>query len=202
MGLGYSAYLSGDLPKARKSAEEALAAIAEGQDLWRIGALYVLSLVATDEGRGDEGESLASEGDASPTASVCRACPRPRGLRLRWATRSRAEESWTRPRRRWKTSSPPDRKYPTSAPGHPPGTAGARQGPLGAGRPKRRQNTSRRGAQDRRILPRRRHLPRPAPTPGRELGRKRQKATTTMESSPRGSSRFYASSTASSPTGK
>jgi LuxR family maltose regulon positive regulatory protein len=63
MGLGYSAYLSGDLPKARESAAEALAAIAEGQHLWRIGALYVLSLVATDEGRFDEGESLASEGE-------------------------------------------------------------------------------------------------------------------------------------------
>jgi tetratricopeptide (TPR) repeat protein len=61
MGLGHSAYLSGDLTKARKSAEEALAAIAEEQYLWRIGALYVLSLVATDEGRVDEGESLARD---------------------------------------------------------------------------------------------------------------------------------------------
>jgi LuxR family maltose regulon positive regulatory protein len=62
LGLGYSAYLSGDLPRARESAEEALAATSEGQHLWRIGALYVLSLVATDEGRVVEGESLAGEG--------------------------------------------------------------------------------------------------------------------------------------------
>ena len=61
IGLGHSAYLSGDLPKARKSAEEALAAISEDQHLWRIGALYVLSLVATDEGRPDEAGSLARE---------------------------------------------------------------------------------------------------------------------------------------------
>ena len=61
MGLGYSAYLSGDLPKARKSAEEALVAIAEDQHLWRIGALYILSLVTTDEERVEDGESLARE---------------------------------------------------------------------------------------------------------------------------------------------
>jgi LuxR family maltose regulon positive regulatory protein len=61
LGLGHSAYLSGDLTKARKSAEEALAVIAEDQYLWRIGALYVLSLVATDEGRLDRAESLARE---------------------------------------------------------------------------------------------------------------------------------------------
>ena len=67
MGLGHSAYLSGDLPKARKSAEEALAVISEDQYLWRIGALYVLSLVATDEGRPDEAESLAREALALAT---------------------------------------------------------------------------------------------------------------------------------------
>jgi LuxR family maltose regulon positive regulatory protein len=61
IGLGYSAYLSGDSSKARKSAEEALAAITGDQHLWRIGALFVLSLVATDDGRQDDAESLAKE---------------------------------------------------------------------------------------------------------------------------------------------
>jgi LuxR family maltose regulon positive regulatory protein len=61
IGLGYSAYLSGDQSKARRSAEEALAMITEDQHLWRIGALCVLSLVATDDGRRDDAESLAKE---------------------------------------------------------------------------------------------------------------------------------------------
>lgn len=61
MGLGHSAYLSGNVSTARESAEEALATIAPDQHLWRIGALYILSLVSTDEGRLDEAESLARE---------------------------------------------------------------------------------------------------------------------------------------------
>jgi LuxR family transcriptional regulator, maltose regulon positive regulatory protein len=61
IGLGHSAYLSGDTPMARRSAEEALAATTPGQHLWRIGALYVLSLAATDEGRLEEAEGLARE---------------------------------------------------------------------------------------------------------------------------------------------
>ena len=62
MGLGHSAYLSGDIPMARRSAEEALAVISADQHLWRIGALYLLSLAATDEGHPEEAETLAREG--------------------------------------------------------------------------------------------------------------------------------------------
>jgi LuxR family transcriptional regulator, maltose regulon positive regulatory protein len=61
MALGQSAYLSGDISTARKSLDEALAVITADQPLWRIGALYLLSVVATDEGRLDEAESLARE---------------------------------------------------------------------------------------------------------------------------------------------
>jgi LuxR family maltose regulon positive regulatory protein len=61
MALGQSAYLSGDISTARKSLDQALALIAEDQPLWRIGALYLLSVVVTDEGRLQEAESLARE---------------------------------------------------------------------------------------------------------------------------------------------
>jgi LuxR family transcriptional regulator, maltose regulon positive regulatory protein len=61
MGLGHSAYLSGDLSMAKVAADEALTAISPDQYLWRVGALYILSLVATDEGRTEEAESLARE---------------------------------------------------------------------------------------------------------------------------------------------
>jgi LuxR family transcriptional regulator, maltose regulon positive regulatory protein len=61
MALGQSSYLSGDISTARKSLDEALAMVTVDQPLWRIGALYLLSVVATDEGRLDEAESLARE---------------------------------------------------------------------------------------------------------------------------------------------
>jgi LuxR family transcriptional regulator, maltose regulon positive regulatory protein len=61
MALGQCSYLSGDISTARKSLDEALAMITADQPLWRIGALYLLSVVATDEGRLDESESLARE---------------------------------------------------------------------------------------------------------------------------------------------
>jgi len=61
MALGQSAYLSGDISTARKSLDEALAVITADQPLWRIGALYLVSVVATDEGRLEEAESLARE---------------------------------------------------------------------------------------------------------------------------------------------
>ena len=51
----------GDISTARKSLDEAIAMITADQPLWRIGALYLLSVVATDEGRLDEAESLARE---------------------------------------------------------------------------------------------------------------------------------------------
>jgi LuxR family transcriptional regulator, maltose regulon positive regulatory protein len=61
MGQGHSAYLSGDLSMAKVAAEEALASISPDQHLWRVGALYILSLVATDEGCPEVAESLARE---------------------------------------------------------------------------------------------------------------------------------------------
>ena len=61
MALGQGSYLSGDISTARKSLDEAIAMITADQPLWRIGALYLLSVVATDEGRLDEAESLARE---------------------------------------------------------------------------------------------------------------------------------------------
>ena len=57
MALGQGSYLSGDISTARKSLDEALAMITADQPLWRIGALYLLSVVATDEGRLDEARS-------------------------------------------------------------------------------------------------------------------------------------------------
>jgi LuxR family transcriptional regulator, maltose regulon positive regulatory protein len=62
MALGQSSYLSGDISTARASLDEALAMITADQPLWRIGALYLLSVIATDEGRLDEAGSLAREG--------------------------------------------------------------------------------------------------------------------------------------------
>jgi len=61
MALGQSAYLSGDISTARKSLDDAIAMISADQPLWRIGALYLLSVVAVDEGRLDEAESHARE---------------------------------------------------------------------------------------------------------------------------------------------
>jgi LuxR family transcriptional regulator, maltose regulon positive regulatory protein len=61
MALGQSSYLSGDISTARKSLDDAIAMITADQPLWRIGALYLLSVVATDEGRLDEAESRARE---------------------------------------------------------------------------------------------------------------------------------------------
>jgi LuxR family maltose regulon positive regulatory protein len=61
MALGQSSYLSGDISTARKSLDDALAMITADQPLWRIGALYLLSVVAVDEGRLDEAESRARE---------------------------------------------------------------------------------------------------------------------------------------------
>ena len=61
MALGQSAYLSGDISTARKSLDDAIAMISADQPLWRIGALYLLSVVAVDEGRLDEAESRARE---------------------------------------------------------------------------------------------------------------------------------------------
>jgi LuxR family maltose regulon positive regulatory protein len=61
MALGQSSYLSGEISKARKSLDEALAMTTVDQPLWRIGALYLLAVVATDEGHLDEAESLARE---------------------------------------------------------------------------------------------------------------------------------------------
>ena len=61
VALGQSSYLSGDISTARMSLDDAIAMITADQPLWRIGALYLLSVVATDEGRLDEAESRARE---------------------------------------------------------------------------------------------------------------------------------------------
>jgi LuxR family maltose regulon positive regulatory protein len=61
MALGQSSYLSGDISTARKALDDAIAMITADQPLWRIGALYLHSVVATDEGRLDEAESRARE---------------------------------------------------------------------------------------------------------------------------------------------
>jgi hypothetical protein len=104
MGLGHSAYLSGDVSMARKSAEEALVMTAADQPLWRVGALYILSLVATDEGSVEEAESLAN----SWTGSGYMGSPNPPGRPSRSGACSRNAGSWTRPRRCWRRLSPRD----------------------------------------------------------------------------------------------
>ncbi|MDQ3286220.1 MAG: LuxR C-terminal-related transcriptional regulator [Actinomycetota bacterium] len=57
--LGSSLYLSGDASKARKPLEEALLLTEGGDRLVRVVTLSFSSLVATDEGRLEEAESLA-----------------------------------------------------------------------------------------------------------------------------------------------
>jgi ATP/maltotriose-dependent transcriptional regulator MalT len=61
LGLGQSSYLSGDLSGARRALEGALRLMRTDQPLPRLGVLFALSLVATDEGRMGEAESLARE---------------------------------------------------------------------------------------------------------------------------------------------
>jgi LuxR family transcriptional regulator, maltose regulon positive regulatory protein len=61
MALGQSSYLSGDISTARKALNDAVSMITADQPLWRIGALYLLSVVAVDEGRLNEAESRARE---------------------------------------------------------------------------------------------------------------------------------------------
>lgn len=58
-GLGAELYLSGETLRARKPLEEALLLTENGQRLVRVATLSFLSLVATDEGRLEEAESLA-----------------------------------------------------------------------------------------------------------------------------------------------
>jgi LuxR family transcriptional regulator, maltose regulon positive regulatory protein len=60
-GLGSSYYLSGETSAARKWVEEALELTVTGQPLLRTVCLSYLSIVATDEGRLEEAESLARE---------------------------------------------------------------------------------------------------------------------------------------------
>ena len=60
-GLGSSYYLSGETSAARKWLEEALELMMSGQPLLRTLCLCYLAIVATDEGRLEESESLARE---------------------------------------------------------------------------------------------------------------------------------------------
>jgi LuxR family maltose regulon positive regulatory protein len=60
-GLGSSYYLSGETSAARRWVEEALELTGTGQPLLRTVCLSYLSIVATDEGRLEEAESLARE---------------------------------------------------------------------------------------------------------------------------------------------
>jgi LuxR family transcriptional regulator, maltose regulon positive regulatory protein len=60
-GLGSSCYLSGETSAARKWLEEALELMMSGQPLLRTVCLSYLAIVATDEGRLEEAESLARE---------------------------------------------------------------------------------------------------------------------------------------------
>jgi LuxR family maltose regulon positive regulatory protein len=57
--LGTGLYLSGEISQARKPLEEALGLTEDGQRVVRMATLSILSLVATDEGRLEEAESLA-----------------------------------------------------------------------------------------------------------------------------------------------
>jgi LuxR family transcriptional regulator, maltose regulon positive regulatory protein len=59
LGLGHGSYLSGDLSGARRALEGALRLTRTDQPLLRIGVLFALVLVATDEGHLEEAESLA-----------------------------------------------------------------------------------------------------------------------------------------------
>ena len=61
VGLGSSCYLSGEPSAARKWLEEALELTVSGQPLLRTVCLSYLAIVATDEGRLEEAESLARE---------------------------------------------------------------------------------------------------------------------------------------------
>src|SRR5215213_18474 len=62
--LGSSLYLSGDLARARKPLEEALALTEDGQRLVRVVTLSFLSFVAADEGHLKEAESRARAAQA------------------------------------------------------------------------------------------------------------------------------------------
>jgi LuxR family maltose regulon positive regulatory protein len=59
LGLGQGLYLSGDPSGARQVLEEALPLIRVGQPLLRIAVLFMLSIIAVEEGRMGEAESLA-----------------------------------------------------------------------------------------------------------------------------------------------
>jgi LuxR family maltose regulon positive regulatory protein len=64
-GLGSSLYLSGETSQARKQLEEALEVMGLGQPLLRMICLSFLSIVAADEGRLEEADSLAREAGVS-----------------------------------------------------------------------------------------------------------------------------------------
>ena len=63
-GLGANSYYSGDASRARKPLEEGLRLTTPNQPLFRILILSLLSLVALDEGRLEDAESLAREAGA------------------------------------------------------------------------------------------------------------------------------------------
>jgi predicted Zn-dependent protease len=58
-GLGSSLYLSGETSQARKLFEDVVESTRTGQPLLQMVSLSYLSIVATDEGRQEEAESLA-----------------------------------------------------------------------------------------------------------------------------------------------
>jgi LuxR family maltose regulon positive regulatory protein len=64
LGLGFSWYFSGNVAQARSALEEGLRLTLGGHPIARVGALSCLSLVAGDEGRQEEAESLAREAKA------------------------------------------------------------------------------------------------------------------------------------------
>ncbi len=64
LGLGFSWYFSGNVAQARRALEEGLRLTLGGHPIARVGALSCLSLVAGDEGRPEEAESLAREAKA------------------------------------------------------------------------------------------------------------------------------------------
>jgi LuxR family transcriptional regulator, maltose regulon positive regulatory protein len=59
--LGISFYYTGDISRARGPAEEALRLTKNNQPVLRLPMLFLLSLIATDEGHLEEAESLARE---------------------------------------------------------------------------------------------------------------------------------------------
>jgi LuxR family maltose regulon positive regulatory protein len=97
-GLGSSLYLSGETSQARKFFEDAVELTRTGQPLLQMHSLFYLSIVATDEGRQEEAESLARQAGTLVVRFGFQGVPNLAGHLSHSVTCSQSRVNWSRPK--------------------------------------------------------------------------------------------------------